>query len=493
MEVPASKSRVRATRIKTPARSRVEFGDFQTPDALAQEVCKLLNNRGPRSLLEPTCGTGTFLAAAARCFPGVSRALGYEINAAYVEQASANESLARAEILQADFFHTDWSKVIASLPEPILVIGNPPWVTNAGLGRIDGNNLPAKSNFQNHHGLDARTGKSNFDISEFMLLHLLELLKGRQATLAMLCKTAVARRVLSHAWKSEWNISRAEMRRIDADRHFGAAVDACLLICDLRGNSPRKNVCSRECDLFESVAARRKSGTICWRGGRLVADVGVYERAKHLLAEADPAPWRSGIKHDCAAVMELRYEGEQYRNGLGELIDLEPTFVYPMLKSSDLAAGRTTTDRYMLVPQRSVTDDTRSLEATAPKTWRYLEAHAELLNRRASSVYRHRPPFAIFGVGKYTFSPWKVAVSGLYKEPRCVAVGKRRGKPVVFDDTVYFLPCRGESEARRLAVLLNSESAREFFSAFLFRDSKRPVTAELLRRLDLSKLAAAKT
>jgi hypothetical protein len=58
----------------------------------------------------------------------------------------------------------------------------------------------------------------------------------------------------------------------------------------------------------------------------------------------------------------------------------------------------------------------------------------------------------------------------------------------VFDDTVYFLACQGEDEARRVAALLNSDVAKAFYAAFLFWDAKRPITAELLRRLDLRKL-----
>ena len=34
-------------------------------------------------------------------------------------------------------------------------------------------NLPSKSNFQNRKGLDAVTGKANFDISEWMLIQLM--------------------------------------------------------------------------------------------------------------------------------------------------------------------------------------------------------------------------------------------------------------------------------------------------------------------------------
>jgi hypothetical protein len=37
---------------------------------------------------------------------------------------------------------------------------------------------------------------------------------------------------------------------------------------------------------------------------------------------------------------------------------------------------------------------------------------------------------------------------------------------------------------------LNSERGREFFSAFVFNQSKRPLTAEILSLLDLDALAA---
>jgi hypothetical protein len=93
-------------------------------------------------------------------------------------------------------------------------------------------------------------------------------------------------------------------------------------------------------------------------------------------------------------------------------------------------------------------------------------------------------------VGDYSFAPWKVATSGLYKKISFKVVGPFQGKPVVLDDTCYFLPCDSEQDARQLCRILNSDIARGFFSAFVFWDAKRPVTAELLERLDLNKLSA---
>jgi hypothetical protein len=170
---------------------------------------------------------------------------------------------------------------------------------------------------------------------------------------------------------------------------------------------------------------------------------------------------------------------------------IESNCVFPLLKSSQVAAGDVANPRRkVLVPQRRIGEETRSLATRAPQTWRYLLRHGERLDRRASSVYRKQPRFSIFGVGPYTFCKWKVMVSGFYKSRKFVAVGPIGNRPVLCDDTCYFLPCSSAAEARRRADLLNSDRGQEFFSAFVFNESKRPLTVEILNSLDLVALAA---
>jgi methylase of polypeptide subunit release factors len=183
------------------SRTRVEFGDWQTPDELANEVvAHVLPQLGfiPRTILEPTCGKGAFLVAAHRKIPKANLS-GYEVNPEYVAIVSSRLEKAGPTIHQANFFAVDWEREIGAMQGPILVIGNPPWVTSAGLGAIDSENLPQKQNFKGLSGLDAMTGKSNFDVSEWMILRLIKALCGHEATLAMLCKIrggTTSRRIL---------------------------------------------------------------------------------------------------------------------------------------------------------------------------------------------------------------------------------------------------------------------------------------------------------
>jgi hypothetical protein len=464
-----------------------EFGDFQTPKELAQQACELLSGKEfqPKTIIEPTCGLGNFLLAAIEHFPSFTKALGLDISSSYVEAArSAIERRAdkeRIELREGNFFTTDWSNLLANLPEPILVVGNPPWITNAQLGVLSSSNLPEKSNFLKRSGFDALTGKSNFDISEWMLIRVLHWLDNRNAVMGMLCKTSVARKLLAYAWKNGISVSRSAIYRFNASLYFGASVDACFFVCQF---SPSAR--SAACRVYGSLDNSNFVETIGNSEGDVVS-LELFERWKHL--RGDNNKWRSGIKHDCSKVMELTKEQDKYRNGFGEVIELEDTFIYPMLKSSDLANESINVPRrWMLVTQRSVRDDTILIKDIAPKTWKYLLAHSEIFDKRGSSIYKNRPRFSVFGVGEYSFSPWKVAISGFYKKLSFKAVGIYGGKPIVLDDTSYFIPCGNQEEAENISTLLNSNIAKDFFQTYIFWDAKRPITIDILRRLDLGAL-----
>lgn len=477
--------------IASRPKSKVEYGDFQTPLGLARTVARQVAASGfkPKAIIEPSCGAGGLLFAAVDEFPAFSAALGVEIQprhmAAAVERRTGRTDADRISIVEGDFFSRDWAETLSLLPDPVLMIGNPPWVTNAELAALGSSNVPTKSNFQGHSGLDALTGKANFDISEAMLLRLTDALSGRDAMLAMLCKTAVARKVLEYGWKKAAKIESAEMYRIDTIEHFGASVDACLLTIRF-GRVAGRN----ECRVFPSLSAAQHQQSLGFRGGRVLADAAAYDRWRHLQGEG-PYRWRSGIKHDCSEIMELVAVDDRLRTRSGEPLDLEKDAVFPMLKASDLGNGQVPTPtRWMIVPQRTTGEDTSRLARIAPNTWAYLTLNGDRLDRRASVIYKGRPRFSVFGIGEYSFAPWKVAIAGLYKKLNFHVIGPHAEKPVVFDDTCYFVPCQSEREATIVASLVNSQEAREFYSAFIFWDAKRPVTVDVLARLDISKLAA---
>jgi methylase of polypeptide subunit release factors len=468
----------------------IEFGDFQTPEPLAEQVARMLLARGlaPASVLEPTVGRGSLLAAALRAFPGCTRAAGFDIHPGHVREARARlrreAPSARIDLRVADVFGLDLAAEVRSLPAPVLLIGNPPWVTNAQLGSLRSANLPTKSNFQGRSGLDARTGKSNFDISEWIILRLLQGLEQHDGVLAMLCKTKVARRVLSLCAEQHLAIGKAAQYAVDARRHFGASVEACVLVCE-RARPAAALRCSWHLDL----QARKPQHALLFTGAMAVSDARAFRRERELLGPGT-LRWRSGIKHDCARVLELRRDGPNLLNADGARVSLEPDHVFPLMKGAELACGGSeAVRRFLLVPQRDTREDPAERLRDAPLAWRYLTARAEAFDKRASSVYARRPAFSIFGVGDYSFTPWKLAVPAMHKSLAVQLIGPRERRPVVFDDTCYLLPCRDELTARMLHGLLVHPRAQDFLRSMIFWSDKRPITRQLLETIDLAPLA----
>ena len=466
----------------TKAVYKTEYGDLQTPQALAEQVCAAIGNaHAYKTIVEPTCGEGSLLLAALKHYSSVSQALGLEVNPAYVADLKSRLkqfSFQHVEIVESCFFSYHWDSFWERQEDPVLLIANPPWVTNSDVGLMTGTNLPHKKNVFNLKGMAALTGKSNFDISEYIMLDLMKHLNGRTGTCAVLCKTSVARKVLKSAWKAGYAMKSSKIKHIDARLEFSAAVDACLLICEFKPGEY-----TQTCSVYSSITDTEPVRTFGLCQGEVVADIQTFEKYAYLMGSSSVS-WRSGIKHDCAAIMELSIVENGYVNGLGESVDIEPEILYPLLKSSDIYNGHEPR-KCLIVTQRYVGEDTRYIESLYPKAWDYLNKHREKLNQRKSSIYRNKPQFSIFGVGNYSFSLWKIAISGLYKSFKFRLISPVESKPVMLDDTAYFIECRSVEEAEKCFGLLHTPEAQGFLLSLVFWDSKRPITSELLKKLNL--------
>lgn len=468
--------------------TRIEYGDWQTPadlaSAITDKVSHLLSG-APRAVVEPTCGVGAFLAAASRKFP---RALlrGFDINPDYVAHARTLIPPDRSEVRAMDFFAMNWEQELSHLPDPLLIIGNPPWVTSAHLGSLASINSPKKENFKKLNGLEALTGKSNFDVSEWMLLRLMAAIQHRDTTIAVLCKTAVARRVIEFVCQRNWRIVPVGLWRIDSLRHFDASVDAVLLVCRVGDRQSKPTTWPVFGDLVSSVPEMN----LGFVDGTLVGDVQGFERTRHLAGNGS-IEWRSGVKHDCSRVAEFDSSNGCLTNGLGEIVDIEDDYLFPLLKSSDIANGRLSATRKVILTQKSLGEDTTPIREHAPKTWAYLNEHKSFFDARKSSIYKNQPSFAMFGIGPYTLAPWKVAISGMYKRLEFALLGPSGGRPVLLDDTCYFAPFSSEKVARAALEALRSPIVRDYFEARVFWDAKRPINKSLLQSLNLQALLPA--
>ena len=468
-----------------------DLGDFQTPLHLARTVVECLGPIGkvwPR-VLEPTCGRGSFIEALISSEVPPAEIQGIEIQDSHWEvarQIAERPSQTHVILRKANLFDLDLRQDLKwNTFGPLLVIGNPPWITNSELGAIGSQNVPRKSNLKGLRGIDALTGSSNFDIAEFIWLKLIRELGKEQPTIALLCKTSVARSVLKFAHSARLPVVKASIRRLDAKKWFGAAVDACLFCVSLGSGKHRY-----EAEVYPNLHASIPESVFGIVHNQPIADMDAYKES----AFADgicPMTWRQGIKHDAASVMELTRRSGSYRNRIGEIVNVEEQYIYPLVKSSDLFHDSCKTPRLsVIVTQRILGMDTRQLQWVAPRLWDYLCSHAKMFEKRRSSIYRNQPAFALFGIGDYSFSQYKVAIAGLYKTARFRAIGPVAGKPVLLDDTCYLMACASPEQAALLVSLLNNPLCLNFLSSMVFWDSKRPVTKNLLQRINLRAILA---
>lgn len=456
-----------------------EFGDFQTPPQLAALCLERLDIPANARVLEPTCGLGSFLHAAAQVAPGSER-VGVEIQPEHAEVAEAH-----GRVLVDNIFHMNLADDVKwETDGPLFVVGNPPWVTSSELNRMDSDNLPKKENFKGARGLDALLGGSNFDVCEYIVLKMLDEFRREPFTLGMLCKTQVARNVIEYAASAGYPLTGADIYRIDAWAWFGAAVDACWFVVHSDPHGARDYTAAIHDDVREPSESPVRFGVV---DGRMVADVDRYAALSAADGKA-PYEWRSGLKHDASAVFEL-VAAPAPTTRTGQVLDVESEYLFPFLKSTDVFRGRhAALARWVIVPQMSFGAETAHLQHTAPRLWKYLTDNAAAVDGRKSSIYRNRPRFSVFGHGDYTFAPYKVAVSGLHKEPVFRLVAPIEGQPVVLDDTCYLLAFDNGMEAATVWALLNSPQCRDLIESLVFWDSKRPLTKKLLARINLNKL-----
>jgi len=466
-----------------------DFGDFQTPLPLVSTILETLAglNQWTR-VLEPTCGRGNFIEGLLKQNIPPAEIQGIEIQQKYVQEAlhiSEQTTSTSITIKHENIFnvhlHDDlyWHN-----KGPLLVVGNPPWITNAALGVLASSNLPQKTNFKGLSGLDARTGKANFDIAEYIWLKLIRELAPEQPAIALLCKTSVARNVLQYASNAHLPITNAFMRKIDAKKWFHADVDACLFCVELGPKEPNYQI-----SVYQDLYTSQLHSIMGIVDGHVVADIRTHTNIFVGYSTSD-ITWRQGIKHDAASVMELAVDDKgKLKNKLGENVSVEPEYVYPLLKSSDLFHyDKVRPKKAVIVTHKKLGEDTTVLQLQAPQLWQYLTRHAHFFERRKSSIYENQPPFTMFGIGDYSFAPYKVAISGLHKIPRFRVLEPINGRPIMLDDTCYFIPCSSLREATLIANALNDQTCLNYINSIVFLDAKRPITKKLLQRIHIPSL-----
>lgn len=473
--------------------SKVEYGDWQTNLDLAIRVCNILKKQGvnPDIIIEPTCGTGAFIIAAITVFgKAIKNIYGIEIYKPYIEQLKISildyalrmpgSYDCQIDLIHQNIFDFDFNDLHIEKSKNVLVLGNPPWVTNSKLCELNSENLPRKANFKGLKGMDAITGKANFDIAETITYRLLNQFHLQPSCLALLIKNSVAKNIVFEQKNGRFHIDNIVQYNIDSKKEFDVSVAACLFVAKLNGGQARQ---CRVVDLY-SLCPIYSYG---WVGNSFTSNVKNYKQYFEIDGKSQ-LTWWSGMKHDCSKVMELERKHGKLYNKLNEEVTIEPDLLYPILKSSDIKESAIDTCRkYVIVTQKKVSDDTAAIGYLYPSTYKYLTDHSEWFDMRGSIIYRNRPKFSIFGIGPYSFKKYKIAIGGLNKTTCFSLIFPMENKCVMLDDTCYFLSFDNYETAACVLKVLRSEIVQKFIQSLVFLDAKRSINKDLLMRIDIRK------
>ena len=485
---------------KAKAVSVKEYGDFQTPSNLCNSICSIIKNDNfePTILVEPSCGKGNFIVSALEMFPTIKIVLAIEVQEFYKDELLDNLALSSIDLskikivfILSSFFAIDFKSIfeknnIDPNKEQFLILGNPPWVTNSFLGTITSNNIPIKSNkVSKLKSLDALTGKSNFDISETFITVLFNNFIDKEFILALVCKTATSQSLLKNRYVNAGRFSYHSFL-FDAKKHFGISATANVFVIK---KSKKNDEQELYCSVFNLDSPKLQLYNYGYTKSNFVSNIDLYNTCNDLEGEF-PYQWRQGVKHDASSILILeKLDSGLYKNKLNKIIELEDDLIFPFLNSSDIKKPIIQNSRfYILLTQQRLGEDSRDKSLLYPKCWNYLQSNAQYFAKRKSKIYTNQDKFSIFGIGDYSFKPYKIVVSGFYKKLSFSLTLQIENKPVMVDDTCYTLSFDSIAEAILVWILLNSSNSKEFFRSITFLESKRPYTKDSLRRLHLRKL-----
>jgi len=526
-----------------PGPIRHDLGEFFTPDWLADKTIALggFNGEMDKIVFDPGCGSGSFLLAAAakkleQQAPApvvLNSIIGCDLNPLSVLSARLNFLLLLSKHFQLPLpevelpiFHYDsvfqtplGNTAPASLQKCLVngcdyLIGNPPWISWNCLPpvyrkRLE-NELLTQYVLFDFHGQAARLGHSNDDyLSTFTLVTIDRYLK-QNGICSFIIKQPLLTNVAGKTFR-RFEIRRsngeimplrvlkaADLRALDP---FGIGNETAILVLEkgaLTTYPVAYDIWSQPNGHIETKAERAQPSELAEASSAWIVISNEWRSTK-FMEGLNPYEIRHGLKHDAAEVLIVRCIEKKHdrlriqRMAADETTyEIEADWIYPFLQPRHLKKWGRDGNFYFLMPQRKAGEDNeKELIEQFPLTHAFLKHFAQQFAARRSKVFLDKPFYGLFGLGSYTWAPYKVCWVGLGFQPRFAVVEEvnnpRLGqKTVVPDGTIYFMPFQHRDEAHFVCALLNSELVCKFLSARSGK-SKRGLSKKIVEQLALPK------
>lgn len=484
-----------------PRDLRYSLGEYYTPNWLATYVLNALGYDGHHRLLDPTCGSGTFLVMAlerACTQMDVSACLdhivGFDLNPLAVLMARLNlllivgETLDEIMPLHLPIYEADMLLTAPEVAPFTYVVGNPPWLNWEHLPapyREKTRSLWKRYGLFPARGMEAILGKGKKD-------------------LALLMTYAASDHFLDEGGKLGVIITQSALKGGgvgDRFRHFHLTTSDKPLsvqrVDDMSAVQPFERAMTRSVTLVLEKGQpteypvpyhfwhKTVKGKSLYENESLANILAKSERypfvAAPITADEPTSPWLTGAPAALSAVQQLLgpspYEAHAgaYTGGANAVYwlevlarhddgtitvrnivegakrnvpqveaRLESDLIYPLLRGRDVQRWRALPTAHLLVvqdPQERRGYDETWLEAHYPLTMAYLRGFEAVLRQRAAyrRYFKESDPFySMFDIGAYTFAPVKVVWQGFgVREMRAAAVLAGTDKPVMTNQAMH--------------------------------------------------------
>lgn len=486
-----------------PRKLRHALGEYYTPDWFAEFVLQGIYD-GEGRLLDPTCGSGTFLMLALQQMAHVENPLGkivgIDVNPLACLAAKANLILALGKpdtLTELPIYCADVLLNPPDIGEVDVIVGNPPWVNWETLPQVyrDATRpLWEQYGLFAHSGMDTILGKGKKDLS-------------------LLITNAVMDRYLRYGGILAFVLTQATLKTSGAAGFRKFSQGHPITVDDFSGVQVFKGVNTHTIVMVleKGKQADYPVPYALWKhqNGRSVSDSATRKQAQKQLICADwlaepmgdlGSAWLTGKQGALNGVRKLLGQSAYHAHAgvytgganavywleiLGHEGDLlrvrniikgakrkvkqvealiEPDFVYPLLRGKDVRRWDAEPTAHIIVvqnPETKIGYGVDYMGAHAPRTYAYLAQFEGALRQRAT--YKryfkgHDPFYTMFDVGHYTFAPVKVTWQGFgVGEMRAAVITTEGNKPIMTNQAMHpFIGLDDEDEAHYLCALLNS-------------------------------------
>ena len=180
-----------------------------------------------------------------------------------------------------------------------------------------------------------------------------------------------------------------------------------------------------------------------------------------------------GIKGEEIEIKEIVVENitKGMKKGVKKIktpVAMEDFFVFPLIKTKHLRKWKLKGYVYTLQmqdPKKRIGYDERWVKVNFSKTYGYLKGFEDVIKERNSKIIKQLmekgPFYSIYGVGEYTFSPYKVVWNQMGSKLSACVISSVNDeflgeKKVLPEHVLAFVPTENENEAHFICAVLNS-------------------------------------